>query len=786
MSFVYPLLLGGAALAGLPVLIHLMMRQKPKRLIFPALRFLREGRKSTTRRLKLRHLLLLALRMLLIALIVLALARPKVFHQGLGLQGDQPVAAILVIDTTPSMEYTVGGKTRLADARARARALLDQLPAESSVAILDTSEQLEEWSPTPAAARSRLDGLQIVHARPHANRANGTVTKQIAAAYRMFAKREQEKASNQPPVLFVFSDRTEACWQSDEVISLKKPDWLQAVFVDVGVERPEDLAIEELRATNDHNVPQQAFLPGQRIRFKVKVRRWPTEGSTANEQPTTVQFKLTDDPKVDERNVNLQPGESKELWFERQAAGRAQTGKDIGTLSPGLHQAEVQFKLTDEMPFNNAQFATFEIRDSRSVLIIADNTSDARSWKFDAEWFKLFNCEVHTVQETKNWGNSDFKRYPVICLVNVANPADLWGRLTDWVQRGGGLVVVPGGEGWEPNLTSYSDAAALKLLPATFQRDNNPIKVPREKLVGVTWEKLLPDHPMLKLFRDWDADKSLIFEQEGQEPRVIGYWSLAVIPDQGTIVVHYDDDKKTPAILERNVERGKVVMLTTSFDDKPEMRNGKAVRDWHNYTQNYFAPIFESVLLGYLAGEVDQPNFSYLPGQKVPVTFPAGSEAFNFSLFGPGIGAADGAVQRESPKQATAWIDQAVTPGNYYLFEGDRATSPFAAFSINPAPQESRLSRVALKDIEEVLGPDSVLPLDYRDDLLKLLKDRWPEPVELLPWLMILVLLLLAAENLFSNLFYRRAANAPGNQGLDAPTSAATEPVKQQELQEVP
>src|SRR5262245_38401276 len=107
MTFLYPLLLGGALLAGVPVLIHLMMRQKPKRLIFPALRFLQEKRKITTRKLKLRHFLLLALRILLVLLIVLALARPRVTHQDLGLQGDQPIAAIIVMDTTPSMEYTV-------------------------------------------------------------------------------------------------------------------------------------------------------------------------------------------------------------------------------------------------------------------------------------------------------------------------------------------------------------------------------------------------------------------------------------------------------------------------------------------------------------------------------------------------------------------------------------------------------------------------------------------------------------------------------------------------------
>ena len=62
MTFVFPILLGGLALAGIPVLLHLIVRQKPKRLPFPAFRFLVQQRRSNLRKLRLRQLLLLALR----------------------------------------------------------------------------------------------------------------------------------------------------------------------------------------------------------------------------------------------------------------------------------------------------------------------------------------------------------------------------------------------------------------------------------------------------------------------------------------------------------------------------------------------------------------------------------------------------------------------------------------------------------------------------------------------------------------------------------------------------
>src|SRR5262249_5873216 len=140
MSFVHPLLLGGLLLVGIPVLIHLIMQQKPKHLIFPAFRFLVQRHRENQRRLKLRHLVLLLLRMALVALICLALARPKVFNDRINLGMGQPVAVALVFDTSPSMEYLQGGKSRLAEAKQRALELLDDLPGESRVAVFDCAD----------------------------------------------------------------------------------------------------------------------------------------------------------------------------------------------------------------------------------------------------------------------------------------------------------------------------------------------------------------------------------------------------------------------------------------------------------------------------------------------------------------------------------------------------------------------------------------------------------------------------------------------------------------------
>jgi len=49
-----------------------------------------------------------------------------------------------------------------------------------------------------------------------------------------------------------------------------------------------------------------------------------------------------------------------------------------------------------------------------------------------------------------------------------------------------------------------------------------------------------------------------------------------------------------------------------------------------------------------------------------------------------------------------------------------------------------------------------VINADQKIDLSEALQNHWSQPVELLPTLMILLLLVLAVENLLANKFYRR------------------------------
>ena len=65
-----------ALAAAVPILLHLIKREHARKIEFPTLMFLRRISKKTIRYQKLRHLLLLLLRILAFLLIVLAFMRP--------------------------------------------------------------------------------------------------------------------------------------------------------------------------------------------------------------------------------------------------------------------------------------------------------------------------------------------------------------------------------------------------------------------------------------------------------------------------------------------------------------------------------------------------------------------------------------------------------------------------------------------------------------------------------------------------------------------------------------
>lgn len=705
MTFVFPLLLGGLVLAGVPVLVHFLVRKKPTPLLFPAYRFLVQKKRTNTRNLRLRHLLLLLLRMLLIALICFALARPRLLHEQFGISRERPVALALVFDTTPSMEYKVGDETRLDLAKKRALELLDQLPGDCRVLILDAADPetfgREDWHSSLEKARQRIQTLTL---QP----TSVPVTTALAEAQRRLEARDEAEAVRLPRFVCVFSDRTRASW--DGSAATKREGDAPVLYFDVGVDEPVDFAIDRAELAG----AQQAFLERDKVPLQVVV--------SATAKATSAVLVTQGDKTLVAQNFSVEAGKPQTLALEIDAAA-------LG-LRPGLHQVEVKWEgSTDLLPHNNRRFVTFKILPRPRVLVIADDLARARRFAFALECLDFAVTKQASGDDKINLSESD-----AVFLVGVKAPAEkLWLNLADYVKSGRGVCIIPGGA--ELSRAAYNGAAAQTVMPALVER---VVETP-----GARWSDGADadwDHPFMSLYRKWFVAGTADLIQNPRSAK--RYWRVQPHDKKGVIVRYENQDA---AIVERPPAKdaGKVLLLTTPMDEQPTA--------WNNYDENLNSFYLGLTLMcgRYLCVEAEAQIFNHQFGQKPPTV--------TKSLAFPKYLLTAGDFSEEIRFDGDRWTAERLPRASNYAVVGadGEAATTLAKFSVNIAAEESDLTRIPVVDIEAVLGKDAVVPQDRRRSIVDTL--NWDEPVELFPWLMIGLLFLLAVENLLANRFYRRS-----------------------------
>ncbi len=200
MTFVNLSLLAGTALVAVPIVLHLIMRRKPTLLEFPALRFIQQRADMNRRRLRLRHLLLLLLRAGAIALLAFALARPSIKLGTAAGSQEAPVAAALVFDAAPRMEYRHENRTRIEVERELGQWLLAQLPEQSEFAVIDTQiGSGGAFLPGRGAAKDRIANLASVgNSQP--------LTTAIDAAVKLLQDPDLDKKGIYRKEIYVFTD----------------------------------------------------------------------------------------------------------------------------------------------------------------------------------------------------------------------------------------------------------------------------------------------------------------------------------------------------------------------------------------------------------------------------------------------------------------------------------------------------------------------------------------------------------------------------------------------------
>ncbi|MFO0864248.1 MAG: BatA domain-containing protein [Gemmataceae bacterium] len=852
MSFVFPAILGGLVLAGIPVLLHLILRQKPKTIPFPAFRFLVQKHRTNQRKLQLRHLLLLLMRIGLLVLLTLALARPRFFHEGLGLGSEKPAAALMLFDTTPSMEWASSeGMTRLDEAKKRAIELVDALPAGSKFCIADVGDGAAirgEWLQGTNLAKQRIRDLKI---RP----GGASMSTALPQTLRIFAEAarstEDERLRQMPRILVMFSDRTRGSWQASqdkqvlEAADLVPPSFegltqargeLPALIDDLkqvrtklpppaGVDYPDASLIETLAQLRDRipSLRPNEFPPPDDVTTLVNQARRSLRDMSAAIKSTSDEGKETRaelqrrlgtmgqaiagfqtlwidvgiDPPLDVALLGIDfprgpDGRPRELYgadetfvlrVEAQALGQdvsttiecsfgsttyrqpfvGKAGErgsipfeiDLGKLKlpPGKHAIEAKLATADGWQGNNRRFATFEVRQPRRVLILADAPAKAE----DLAWALQANQYDAETKLLADLPKLELTKYFAVYLFEPTAPSpEAWGRLEDYAKRGGGVGIVPPGD--EIKLDAWKTPAALKVLPGTLTEivahKVEPKRV--EVDVGATWnfdDPRLRTLPLLKPFKQWKEDASLSWNTIDfiKFPRgALKYWNVTP-REKDDIVLTYADAKQRPAILERKVDAGKVVLFTTPLD----LREPR----WNNYLEslNSFYVVIVGITTRYLAGDVETfpANFEF-PGEEPRLRLGPTVQQPALTIRGPGVLE----TVQVPEKQPSLTVKTRLGPGNYEVFGSDQKGQPLTRFSVNLTQAEADVSRVPSDEIEAVFGPGSIVVGERQTDLKRLLEGRWHEPVELFPVFMLAILFLLAIENLLSNKFYRQEATA--------------------------
>jgi len=148
MSFLAPLFLVGAAVVAAPIIFHLIRRTSKEKTIFSSLMFLQPTPPRLTRRSRLEHILLLALRCLVLCLLAFGFARPFLQRPFANSQNGQAKKMAILIDTSASMRR----EDLWQRARAKAEEYLRAATPADSVALFTFDRRLtplisfEQWA----------------------------------------------------------------------------------------------------------------------------------------------------------------------------------------------------------------------------------------------------------------------------------------------------------------------------------------------------------------------------------------------------------------------------------------------------------------------------------------------------------------------------------------------------------------------------------------------------------------------------------------------------------------
>ena len=784
----------GGAMLSVPVLIHFLMQPKPIEVDFPALRFLKKKNLVNRSRTRLRHLLLLLLRCLLIGLLVLALAGPAVASQEFGkwltfggiafitailgltlaismssgssnrvlngvlgaffglmlllsgwyglklfdtedggqLLGDngEPVAALLIVDTSPTMQYELENETRLKKAKSIATWLVKQLPSGSQICV-STPERSDVnqafFSVDQAAAVRRVESL-VTCFDPL------TIPDTLGGAFPLV-----EESPLTRKEVYIVTDLTRKGWSpsSDPAIErLIAAEDISLFVVDVGVENPVDFRLGALELS-----ARQITSNGS-VMVKANINRL----GGAAERTVQLSVEMPDTTRPVIRNgETLFPENS---WKMTKLVDVFENGSSNvefpfqESLSPGTYHGKVEIVGGDPLSIDDDQFFTFEVSSPWKALVVRPKGTE---WWFLRRTLNATGSfETILIDQSDLADFKDFSKYDAVFLVDPAPlTADQWTQLENFVSDGGGLGVFLGHNAATrdglPDPSFQTDAASRVLtgkLSNTFRcpdRVTDPFVLSPQSF----------SHPILSKFRE--VSTSIPWAKYP----VFTFWGLE--PDgrdeefPTVDIVSYNN--REPAILERRIGAGRVLVMTTPVSEPADPDNRKS------WNQRDIAQWLWYVVVRGMCRYVVQADSDALDvrvGQVASLRNDLEKFPDSWNVFSP---------DPKKPPARIAMVNNAVsysnidTPGHYRL-KGVLDGPVLRGFSANIDPKTVDLTRAAPEELDNVLGAGRYQLAKGQEEITRQ-QGQARKGREFYPLLMMMMFAAIVIEYLVSNRFYK-------------------------------
>jgi len=511
MVFLAPLLLFGLLAALIPIAIHLIRRERPPKVVFGSIRFLKNTPKKLILFQHIQQWVLLLLRALLISLLVFAFARPLLNQSLAKLLEADPQSSVLVVDSTLSMRYP-GVFDEAMDA---AREFLERLGPGDEAAIVVLNERatvLIDFTDERAALRRALDTL-TEPSFGSTNLRSGLVLADEMLAAASFENRSITLISD---FQITAADDLDGGWKLARGVAYTP--------VDMGVEATQNITVVDVR------VPSTLLEGMQPTPVLARIR------STGTLPIERTQATLLVEGEIVERvEVELTDVSEKVVEFAYALTGIGEQGIEIRVQG-------------DDFVDDNSRFAAVTIEPKVNVLVV--NGEASSDWFDDeAHWFELASgggvAGPFSVTSTvPNRLTSELiQDAEVVVLLNVGELGLQQTReLADFVRSGGGLLVAPGDQ------AADSGDALDSLLPGRL--------VGSQRLRTGDYRVIADFDRRHPLFTGLPVEWSTRFQR---------VWTLTPKEDATTLMRF---DNATPALLEARVGEGRVLLTAMPLDSE--------------------------------------------------------------------------------------------------------------------------------------------------------------------------------------------------------------------------